>query len=93
MTKHMNLFGEMQELSENVEVKRDNRSNYQIHKNNVNYRLGTSVKCCKTCAFCVKVSGGSKSYYKCKHIGDSRSTATDIRLRDVCDLWERDAEV
>lgn len=87
--KVKNLFGEMQELDEKIDNP-VNQSSYQTHKKNVNYRLGTSVECCKTCEHLLRVSGGSKTYNKCALIGDSRSTATDIRLRDVCDLWERE---
>lgn len=48
--------------------------------------------CCKTCVNKLSVHGGSKSYYKCSIMGVSASTASDIRLRNVCDKWERKNE-
>lgn len=39
---------------------------------------------CKTCSHCMKLSYHGRNYYKCELIGDSRSEATDIRLKDTC---------
>lgn len=45
---------------------------------------------CKTCAHCMKISYHGKNYYKCELIGDSRGTATDIRLSDTCKHHEEE---
>ena len=41
-----------------------------------------SDKKCGNCINCVKISVNNKHYYKCKIMGISNSTATDIRLKD-----------
>ena len=43
---------------------------------------------CKECRFCVKHTA-NRSYYKCERMGETRSAATDIRLKDfACRLFE-----
>ena len=60
----------------------------QQWKKDHHYRLAlTKEKRCGTCAALRAIHGRGKTYYKCLHLGDSRSTATDIRLRDLCDAW------
>ena len=41
--------------------------------------------CCKTCAEIFRHLG---RYYKCRLVGDSASSATDIRARNVCEAWK-----
>lgn len=48
---------------------------------------------CGECIFCIKYSGTRRFFYKCKKIGVTMSTATDIRLKDsACDLFEMRGE-
>ncbi len=39
-------------------------------------------KTCKTCAFKFRIRYHDKNYFKCRLKGDTRSEATDIRLKD-----------
>ena len=34
----------------------------------------------------------SRNFYKCALIGDSNAPTTDIRLRNVCDLWDMEVK-
>lgn len=43
---------------------------------------------CKNCIHRFINSMGTKTYYKCELLGISSSSATDIRLSNVCDLFE-----
>ena len=48
---------------------------------------------CEFCANCVRKfdeysSNPRKVYYKCKNLGLSSSTKTDVRRSYVCNLWE-----
>ena len=45
--------------------------------------------CCKTCINQYHISHNDKTYNKCRLIGDSRSSATDIRGTFVCKKWEQ----
>lgn len=56
------------------------------------YRLSTDEKKCKNCKHSGYVHGLANQYFKCKLMGISGSAATDIRLRNVCDLWEAEKE-
>lgn len=48
---------------------------------------------CKQCKYCIRCQCGSHAHYKCKRMGISSSTATDIRLKDIaCTLFEGDIE-
>jgi len=81
--------GEVQDAPEDTDV--GHESAYQAFKRRNNYRLaGDKAVCCKTCANLRGISFHDKNYYKCRLIGCSASPATDIRLRDVCDRWERE---
>ena len=40
---------------------------------------------CKNCKHLLS----ERNYYKCELLGRSSSSATDIRLSYVCDLWEK----
>ena len=44
---------------------------------------------CKECKHCVRVQCGQHAHYKCRKIGITGSSATDIRLRDFsCMFFE-----
>jgi len=78
------LFGQ-----EIVDVERKVQSPYQKFKSFNHYRKSENKKeRCKTCSSLIKKSYHSKNYYKCKLIGCSSSTATDIRLGNVCNKWK-----
>jgi hypothetical protein len=63
---------------------------YQRIKARNHYQKSFSKdKRCKNCANCIVGDYHNKTYYKCKFIGISNSTATDIRAGNVCDLFER----
>ena len=82
--KTINLFGELQE----TETKTP-KSKYQIIKARNKYGLAkVSAQSCKHCINCLRKRGNSKTFYKCKLIGCSASTATDIRLKDTCNKFE-----
>ena len=51
-------------------------------------RSNDKIRRCKTCIHLAYTNPNGKRYYKCKLIGITTSEATDIRLRDVCDLWD-----
>lgn len=47
---------------------------------------------CKNCKHLISklaICPSEKNYYKCELLGRSSSSATDIRLGYVCDLWEK----
>lgn len=47
---------------------------------------------CKECKFLVKYTA-NRSYYKCQKMGITRSSATDVRLKDMsCRLFEEDQD-
>lgn len=47
---------------------------------------------CKECKYCIKYTA-TRNYYKCRKMGVTASSATDIRLKDyACRLFEVDDE-
>lgn len=64
------------------------KSKYMMFKLKNNYRKSDNKeKRCATCNYSCYVQY-SKKYYKCKKMGITRSEATDIRINNICDLWE-----
>jgi hypothetical protein len=63
------------------------KSKYQEYKLKYNYRKGTT-KMCKFCQNIRRYDYHNKIYSKCILLGESHSTATDIRLTDVCDNFK-----
>ena len=84
--KQPDLFGGMTEV-----IQKTPKSKYQLIKERNKYRRGDIKANCGNCAFKVKLTYHSKTYYKCENIGESHSEATDIRLKNVCNLWESDS--
>jgi hypothetical protein len=82
-----NLFGEFQEVIEKP-IRGYKAVFMQRH-----YRESTDKKnkSCKVCNHCVYVES-AKRYYKCKMISMSASQITDIRLKNVCDLFIKKVE-
>ena len=71
-----------------LEVKAGPRSKYQQWKLENNYCKATDNKRCKNCKNRFITHSGAKVYYKCILLGMSSCSATDIRLSNVCDLFE-----
>ena len=65
-----------------------NKSEYQLWKIKHYYGVSDNKQKCGNCKHLVK-NQYSKVYYKCTQMGMSMSAATDVRLRNVCDLWEK----
>lgn len=62
---------------------------YKLLKHIRQYRLSDSkTRRCKFCRHRVQVWGNTRQYHKCRLIGITSSEATDIRLRNVCILWD-----
>lgn len=65
-----------------------NSSLYQKFRARNHYGLAKSwIRSCKQCVNCIKSEYHDKNYYKCKLQGMSNSEASDIRLRNTCDLF------
>ena len=56
---------------------------------NLYHRSQMGDICCKNCNNFVRTGAGNKTFFKCKVMGDSRSTASDIRANFVCKNFER----
>lgn len=81
--KQINIFGGEDELKDY-----SGESSYQKFKRYEHYRVSESpFKTCKNCVNRKSFEYHNKNYHKCNLIGHSSSTATDIRLRNVCDRW------
>ena len=79
------LFGN--DYNENEFIKCN--SQYQKFKYVNNYRVSErEVDKCLVCKHSCHIQGNVKKYYKCRLLGVSSSEATDIRLRNVCDLFD-----
>lgn len=71
-------------------LKAQHKSGYMMWKQGAGYRKSDSkTRCCATCLHS-RGYRASRTFYKCVKLGISHSTATDIRLRDVCNLWEKE---
>lgn len=53
----------------------------------LHYRVATGPERCANCRFMV-TRKYARRYHKCLVLGDTLSSATDIRLRNTCDAWE-----
>ena len=67
------------------------KSKYQRWKYENNYRKADELSDirCKNCKYLI-IKQYSKNYYKCELLGISGSPATDVRLSNVCNLFEID---
>ena len=69
-------------------------SKYQTWKWKHKYKKAkdkSDIRCkhCKHLISKLAICPSEKNYYKCELLGRSSSSATDIRLSYVCDLWEK----
>jgi len=53
------------------------------------YRHGDNHMNCGTCDNFTRRVGSDKVYFKCKLMGVSHSSASDILKSGVCDMWEK----
>lgn len=80
----INLFGEEQAPDKKV------IGVYKVWRARNGYKKSLSFE--KQCRICKHMRGfeyHKKNYYKCVLQGISQSEASDIRLGNVCDLFER----
>lgn len=65
-------------------------SKYQRWKHENGYRKAENKnQCCKYCIYLCANMPSTRAYYKCMMLGVSGSSATDVRLSYVCNLFER----
>ena len=82
----LDLFGEEREY----EQKPIKQSRYQLIKKRNKYRPKENDQDkCGNCLNHILWRYRSGRYHKCKLIGESHSTATDIRVNYVCDKFEK----
>jgi len=79
MRTYPDLFGGETPVAEPVSV-----LSYASVKIRLHYRRAEGREKCGNCAHRVTHRFG-KNYHKCQLLGDTRSSATDIRLSHVCD--------
>lgn len=84
--KNFNLFGGETEISAipNTAL----QSKYQKFKTRNHYRKADGNKKCGNCKSHIRGEYHNNIYHKCKRLGISNSHATDIRVNNVCDLYE-----
>ena len=81
-----NLFGET--VPEMIPHKNTFRlSKYQLFKRKFNYMESRNENGCKNCKYHLVKEYHGKRYHKCEQLGTSHSSATDIRLKCICNLW------
>ena len=61
---------------------------YDMHKRRNKYRKATGPEKCKTCRYLV-IREFAKRYYKCIKMGLSRCESIDIRVNNVCNLYQK----
>lgn len=86
----IDLFGH--EITE-TETPKPKRGERQQRKYDMGYRRAVGrVISCRTCGNMISRPCHGVAYYECKRLEENNSAAivvTDIRLRDVCDFWEK----
>ena len=78
----LDMFG-----NEILPKKPNPRSKYQDYKQVFNYRKG-GIDICRKCINFRRYEYHNKFYHKCILLGESHSTATDIRVTYVCDNYK-----
>lgn len=83
MMEQVDIFGDNIPLSEvNPKEKRNIKENFRVR-----YGLDFSHRC-GDCKHIICIINRGRRYYKCRLIGISHSTATDIYLKDIsCRQW------
>lgn len=80
---HLDLFGGETPMQEK------RRGAYQEKRLNMAYRKTEGKENCGNCKKSYMRPGVAGYYRKCKEVGNSRSTATDVSNKCVCNLWEK----
>ncbi len=78
----IDLFGNVHDM----ELKGE--SQYQNFRRVNGYRKTSKENRCKNCQHGFKVNFYERLYFKCDLMGVSYSSATDIRMNSVCNVWE-----
>lgn len=88
--KQQSLFGSEQDIQQVIKPSKQNKTIKQKFRHFAGY---DNAHVCKDCAYISCYSHNGRNYYKCDKIGDSRSTATDIRLSDTaCKYFEEEQD-
>lgn len=79
------LFGEEREP---VEPKKKRLNGFDRFKRLHRYRISEDKNARCKCCISLYVKIYHNKYYKCKHIGEEGSAITDIRVNNVCNLFQ-----
>lgn len=82
--ERMDLFGEIHDDDIKPAI-----GKYKLFKARNKYRDATETESCKNCIHHFAGDYHMKTYHKCNKMGASHSEASDIRLKKVCNLWEK----
>ena len=60
-------------------------------RRNMKYRKSVDMnKRCENCIHLKYIDAYGYIYYKCVYLGINSSANTNVRLRDICDFWEKE---
>lgn len=86
MTKQIDVFGNEIKIEDIISQQNKGRPRYRTMQEIYGYN---NEQKCKTCKHKIKLIYHGKTYYKCNLWHLSKSSATDIRLKDIaCNKWE-----
>ena len=86
-TMHPDLFGGDTRIPERAV--HDKEKMMDVWRRVSGYRRALEGEnCCGTCKSHVLQSGVGNRYHKCRKLGVTGSSATDIRVGATCDKWE-----
>lgn len=87
MELHPDLFGADTPLS--PEGKHGRETMLDMWVRIAHYRMElNNPNCCGNCEFHIIPGGTAGTYHKCRKLGVTGSSASDIRVKRVCDYWE-----
>lgn len=78
------LFGEK------VTEQKKAKGKYSIYREKHNYRIGNKTNNCRNCEHIERFEYHNKVYSKCLLQGTSKSSVSDIKLKNVCDNFKED---
>ena len=88
--KQQSLFGgeqDIQQLSKPIKTNRTIKQKFRHHTGYDNAHV------CKNCTYLVCHNHNNRNYYKCDKMGQSSSSATDIRLSDkACKYFKEETK-
>lgn len=85
----MSMFPEYDIVKKDEKLPPYLKQNFEWKKYH-NYRKAKLANKCKNCEWRIVMDHHDKIYHKCKHLGITNGSATDIRIGCVCDLYERE---